>query len=225
MGSIGRRLRKVSHRTQTQLGDTTSRLTENLAGARLIKAFRLENYAIDRLNENFEAVFQLQDEVGAHARAAPRRRSRRWPEWRWPASSGSPTGASSTASARSATSWASSPRCCMVAQPLRVARQQSPPRPWRAWPPPIASTSCSTRSPPSSTVPGAKPLAVASGSHRVRPGRLLLQLGGRTAGGHRLLADRARRQDGGPGGPLRRRQVDRHQPGGAPVRRRAPGAS
>ena len=28
MGSIGKRLRKVSHRTQTQIGDTTSRLTE-----------------------------------------------------------------------------------------------------------------------------------------------------------------------------------------------------
>jgi subfamily B ATP-binding cassette protein MsbA len=72
MGSIGRRLRKVSHRTQTQLGDTTSRLTENLAGSRLIKAFRLENYAIGRLNENFESVFLLRmKSVRTRARAAP----------------------------------------------------------------------------------------------------------------------------------------------------------
>jgi len=72
MGSIGKRLRRVSHRTQTQLGDTTSRLTENLAGSRLIKAFRLENYAIGRLNENFEAVFQLRmKSVRTRARAAP----------------------------------------------------------------------------------------------------------------------------------------------------------
>ena len=72
MGSIGKRLRRVSHRTQTQLGDTTSRLTENLAGARLIKAFRLENYAIGRLNENFEEVFRLRmKSVRTRARAAP----------------------------------------------------------------------------------------------------------------------------------------------------------
>jgi subfamily B ATP-binding cassette protein MsbA len=58
-GSIGRRLRKVARRTQSQLGDTTSQLTEMLSGVRLIKAFRLEGYAIDRLNRNFEAVFQL----------------------------------------------------------------------------------------------------------------------------------------------------------------------
>ena len=37
----------------------TSRLTELLAGARLIKAFRLENYATERLNGNFEQIFRL----------------------------------------------------------------------------------------------------------------------------------------------------------------------
>ena len=37
----------------------TSRLTELLAGARLIKAFRLENYAIERLNSSFEQIFRL----------------------------------------------------------------------------------------------------------------------------------------------------------------------
>ena len=54
-GSVGRRLRSVARRTQSELGDMTSRLTEKLAGARLIKAFRLENYAIDRLNQQFRA--------------------------------------------------------------------------------------------------------------------------------------------------------------------------
>ena len=45
IGSIGRRLRSVARRTQKELGDMTSRLTEKLSGARLIKAFRLEDYA------------------------------------------------------------------------------------------------------------------------------------------------------------------------------------
>ena len=59
MSSIGRRLRSVAHRTHTEVGDMTSRLTELLAGARLIKAFRLENYATERLNGNFEQIFRL----------------------------------------------------------------------------------------------------------------------------------------------------------------------
>jgi subfamily B ATP-binding cassette protein MsbA len=72
MGSIGKRLRSVSHRTQSQLGDTTSRLTENLAGARLIKAFRLENYTINRLNQNFEEVFRLRmKSIRTRGRSAP----------------------------------------------------------------------------------------------------------------------------------------------------------
>jgi len=69
--SVGRRLRSVARRTQIELGGMTSRLTENFSGARLIKAFRLERYAIDRLNENFEEVFQLRMKaVRARARAA-----------------------------------------------------------------------------------------------------------------------------------------------------------
>jgi len=59
MSSISRRLRSVARRTQGELGDMTSRLTEKLAGVRLIKAFRLENYAIERLNGNFEQIFRL----------------------------------------------------------------------------------------------------------------------------------------------------------------------
>jgi ATP-binding cassette, subfamily B, bacterial MsbA len=59
MSSIGRRLRSVARRTHAEIGDMTSRLTEKLAGARLIKAFNLENYAIERLNGNFEQIFLL----------------------------------------------------------------------------------------------------------------------------------------------------------------------
>jgi subfamily B ATP-binding cassette protein MsbA len=72
LGSIGRRLRTVAKRTQGELGDMTSRLTENLSGTRLIKAFRLEDYAIERLNRNFEQVFQLRlKSVRTRARMAP----------------------------------------------------------------------------------------------------------------------------------------------------------
>jgi ATP-binding cassette, subfamily B, bacterial MsbA len=72
MGSIGRRLRKVARRTQSKLGDTTSQLIEMLSGVRLIKVFRLENYAIDRLNENFEKVFDLRMQtVRARGRLPP----------------------------------------------------------------------------------------------------------------------------------------------------------
>ncbi len=56
---IGTRLRMVAKRTQRQLGDMTSMLTEKLSGARLIKTFRLEDYASGRVNKNFEQVFGL----------------------------------------------------------------------------------------------------------------------------------------------------------------------
>ena len=70
--NIGRRLRAVSRRTQVELGGVTSKLTENLSGARLIKAFRLEEYAAKRVNENFEHVFQLRMKaVRARARVGP----------------------------------------------------------------------------------------------------------------------------------------------------------
>ena len=72
VGSIGRRLRSVARRTQNELGDMTSVLTEKLAGARLIKAFRLEDYAIARLNRSFEHIFELRMKaVRARARLGP----------------------------------------------------------------------------------------------------------------------------------------------------------
>jgi ATP-binding cassette, subfamily B, bacterial MsbA len=67
--NIWKRLRSVARRTQIELGGMTSRLAEHFAGARLIKAFRLESYATDRLNQNFEQVFRLRmKSVRARAR-------------------------------------------------------------------------------------------------------------------------------------------------------------
>ncbi|MEZ5900271.1 MAG: ABC transporter transmembrane domain-containing protein [Hyphomicrobiaceae bacterium] len=56
---ISRRLRRVAKQTQNELGDMTSLLSENLSGARLIKSFRLEDYASKKLGASFEQVFKL----------------------------------------------------------------------------------------------------------------------------------------------------------------------
>jgi ATP-binding cassette, subfamily B, bacterial MsbA len=57
--SISERLRKVARRTQEELGDMTSQLIESLSGARLIKTFRLEDYAAGRTNQSFEEIYSL----------------------------------------------------------------------------------------------------------------------------------------------------------------------
>jgi ATP-binding cassette, subfamily B, bacterial MsbA len=70
--TIGRRLRKTAKRTQHELGDMTSLLTEKLAGARLIKTFRLEDYAADRLDQSFRQVMSLRlKAVRQRARLGP----------------------------------------------------------------------------------------------------------------------------------------------------------
>jgi subfamily B ATP-binding cassette protein MsbA len=56
---LGVRLKSLARRTQAEMGSMTSRLTETFSGARLIKAFRLEAYAVQRLDRNFEQVFRL----------------------------------------------------------------------------------------------------------------------------------------------------------------------
>src|SRR5262245_30189152 len=62
------RLKSLARRTQAEMGSMTSRLTETFSGTRLIKAFRLEAYAIERLDRNFEQVFRLRmKSVGARA--------------------------------------------------------------------------------------------------------------------------------------------------------------
>lgn len=59
ISAIARKLRDVSKRTQFGLEDMTSLLTEKLSSARLIKTFRLENYAADRVDKSFEDIFKL----------------------------------------------------------------------------------------------------------------------------------------------------------------------
>jgi ATP-binding cassette, subfamily B, bacterial MsbA len=56
---IARKLRTNASRTQTELGGLTSLLSEKLASARLIKTFRLETYASQRLDLSFDKVFRL----------------------------------------------------------------------------------------------------------------------------------------------------------------------
>ncbi len=59
VAKLSQRLRRVAKQTQDELGGMTSLLTEKLSGARLIKSFRLEDYAADRLNKSFEHVYDL----------------------------------------------------------------------------------------------------------------------------------------------------------------------
>lgn len=57
--TIARRVRRNATRTQAQLGGMTSLLAEKLGATRLIKTFRLEDYASRRMNGAFEEVFRL----------------------------------------------------------------------------------------------------------------------------------------------------------------------
>ncbi len=59
ISSIGRAIRKNAYRTALQAGNSTSVLVEQLSSPRLIKTFRLENYAIAKMNGEFERVNQL----------------------------------------------------------------------------------------------------------------------------------------------------------------------
>ncbi|MBA2126860.1 ABC transporter permease [Hyphomicrobium methylovorum] len=59
IAAISSRLRRVAKQTQSGLGDMTSLLTEKLSGSRLIKSFRLEDYAAGRLDNSFEDIYRL----------------------------------------------------------------------------------------------------------------------------------------------------------------------
>ena len=56
---ISNRLRVVAKRTQSELAENTSHLSESLSGIRLIKTYRLEDYAEDRTNSSFEQINKL----------------------------------------------------------------------------------------------------------------------------------------------------------------------
>ena len=64
--TIAQRIRKVAKRTQKELGGMTSLLAEKFSGARLIKTFRLERYASERLNQSFEEIFRLRLKAAAN---------------------------------------------------------------------------------------------------------------------------------------------------------------
>jgi ATP-binding cassette, subfamily B, bacterial MsbA len=69
---ISRRLKKVARRMQVEFGEMTSRLSEKLGGARLVKTFRLEEYATAKLNQHFEQIFALRlKAVKTRARLGP----------------------------------------------------------------------------------------------------------------------------------------------------------
>ena len=57
--AISNRLRTVAKSTQTELAENTSHLAESLSGIRLIKTYRLEDYAEDRTNTSFEQINKL----------------------------------------------------------------------------------------------------------------------------------------------------------------------
>ncbi len=57
--AIARRLRHNASRTQREMGSITALLGEKLSGARLIKTFRLEDYATDRVNQSFDEINRL----------------------------------------------------------------------------------------------------------------------------------------------------------------------
>jgi len=59
VATLSQKLRRVAKQTQNELGDMTSLLTEKLSSARLIKSYRLEDYASERLNKSFEHVYRL----------------------------------------------------------------------------------------------------------------------------------------------------------------------
>ena len=70
--SIGRRLKRVARATQEELADMLSLLAEKLGSARLIKTFRLEDYAATRMIGSFEEILRLRMKaVRSRARLDP----------------------------------------------------------------------------------------------------------------------------------------------------------
>jgi ATP-binding cassette, subfamily B, bacterial MsbA len=58
--SVSKRLHRVAKQIQSELGLMMSLITEQLSSPRLIKTFRLETYATDKVNASFEQVLKLQ---------------------------------------------------------------------------------------------------------------------------------------------------------------------
>ncbi|MCX5711255.1 MAG: ABC transporter ATP-binding protein [Candidatus Omnitrophica bacterium] len=56
---VGKALRKLSKRSQENMADTNSILYETILGTRIVKAFNMENYEIDRFNRVNSAYYKL----------------------------------------------------------------------------------------------------------------------------------------------------------------------
>jgi len=56
---VTKKLRTVAKRTQAELGEFTSLLTEKLSSTRLIKLYALEHYTSERVNRSFEQLYTL----------------------------------------------------------------------------------------------------------------------------------------------------------------------
>ncbi len=56
---IGRRMRKVSAATQTQMGELTTLLDETFQGARVVKAYGMEGHETGRADAIIETIFRL----------------------------------------------------------------------------------------------------------------------------------------------------------------------
>jgi subfamily B ATP-binding cassette protein MsbA len=61
---IGRRMRKVSANTQTQMGELTTILDETFQGARHVRAYGMEDYEIGRARRAIDSVFALVHKAG-----------------------------------------------------------------------------------------------------------------------------------------------------------------
>jgi subfamily B ATP-binding cassette protein MsbA len=61
---IGKRMRKVSANTQTQMGELTTILDETFQGARHVRAYGMEEYEIGRAQRAIDTVFALVHKAG-----------------------------------------------------------------------------------------------------------------------------------------------------------------
>ena len=196
----------------------TSRLTEKLLRRAPDQGFPPRRVCDRAPQRQFRADLQAEDEGGARCAAARARRSRRWPASPSPASSPLPTGASPAGISTVGDFMGFVTALLLAAQPIKslgtvtTAAHRGPGR--RRAHLRAARREAHGRRPPRSAA-AARP----AGRHRLRRRRLCLCHRGRQPGRAELLAHRARRQDGGARRSLRRRQVDRHQPRGAAVRR------
>ncbi len=222
VAALSQTLRRVAKQTQEELGGMTSLLTEKLSGARLIKSFRLESYAADRLNKSFEHVYKLRMKaVKNRARIDPLLEA---------------LGGIAIAGVIALAYWRIASgistvgdfmgfitALLMASQPIRALGTLS----GRINEGLAAAESfydLVDEKPLIVDRPGAKPLAIATSAIRFEDVGFAYDRSGVQAISE-LLAQCAGRPDGGARRPLRRRQIDRAQPRAAPVRRRHRAAS